>query len=163
MNVSKDSYTVTPMTREQAEACCGWMYAPPYDRIYGWLPWEQMEALGIELGDPDLRRQQYVSVLDGDGQLCGFAQLFPMVNAVRLGLGMRPDLCGQGRGPGFIQAIVETAKTRFPGQEIDLEVQDWNLRAIRAYVKAGFEITDTYEKQTPEGVERFYCMVYQGL
>lgn len=29
MNVSKDSYTVTPMTREQAKACCGWMYAPP--------------------------------------------------------------------------------------------------------------------------------------
>lgn len=161
MSVSKDVFTVVPISSEQAEVCCSWRYEPPYDRIYSWLPWEQMEALGIELGDPEVRRQQYMSVLDAERALCGFAQLFPMVNVIRLGIGMRPDLCGHGLGKCFVHAIVQAARTRYPGLPVDLEVQDWNERAIRTYLKAGFEITDTYEKQTPEGVGRFHCMVYK--
>lgn len=161
MNDSKCFFTVVPMSREQAEMCCSWSYEPPYDAIYGWLPWPQMEALGIELGDPEVRKQQYVSVLNAEGTLCGFAQLFPMVNVIRLGIGMRPDLCGQGLGKSFIHAIVHAAKQRYPGLPVDLEVQDWNQRAIRAYLKAGFMITDTYERQTPEGIGCFHCMVYE--
>lgn len=162
MDDFKDALTVVPMSREQAEACCSWVYASPYDRIYGWLPFSQMEALGIELGDPDVRQQQYVSVLDAEGALCGFAQLFPMVNVVRLGIGMRPDLCGQGLGKSFVHAVVHAAKERYPDLPIDLEVQDWNERAIRTYLKAGFVVTETYDKHTPEGIGRFHCMTYEG-
>ncbi|MWV47622.1 GNAT family N-acetyltransferase [Paenibacillus sp. HJL G12] len=150
------------MSREQARMCSSWTYVPPYDRIYGWLPWDQMEALGVEFGDPDIRSQQYISVLDAEGSLSGFAQLFPMINVVRLGIGMRPDLCGNGMGKSFVQTIVREARIRYPDLPVDLEVQDWNERAIRTYLKSGFEITDTYEKQTPEGLGRFHCMVYEG-
>ncbi|MCJ8015182.1 GNAT family N-acetyltransferase [Paenibacillus sp. KQZ6P-2] len=160
MSVSKPIFCVVLMSREHAETCCSWRYEPPYDRIYGWLPWEQMEALGVEFGDPEIREQQYISILDAENTLCGFAQLFPMVNVTRLGIGMRPDLCGLGRGKGFVNAVVDAAKARYPELPVDLEVQDWNERAIRTYLKAGFVITDTYEKQTPEGIGRFHCMVY---
>lgn len=74
---------------------------------------------------------------------------------------MRPDLLGKGMGAAFVQAIVGDASQRHPEDEIDLEVLTWNNRAIRAYQKAGFFITDTYERPTPEGMGEFHCMVYQ--
>lgn len=155
------SFRVIPMEESHAAEICNWKYKPPYN-IYGWLPWEQMKELQVEFGDPELRKQQYVSVLDGQGDLTGFAQYFPMLGVTRLGIGMKPELCGQGRGRDFVSAIVKEGLHRAPGQEVDLEVLTWNNRAIRAYQKAGFTITDLYERRTPSGMKPFYCMVYRG-
>ncbi|MFF2912835.1 GNAT family N-acetyltransferase [Paenibacillus sp. NPDC057934] len=154
------TFHVVPMENSHAEDICQWSYEPPYN-IYGWMPWKQMEELGIEFGDPQLRSEQYVSVLNDEGDLCGFAQLFPMEGVVRLGIGMRPELCGHGMGQHFVRAIVQAAVLRYPGREVDLEVLTWNQRAIRTYQKSGFTISDTYERMTPTGSKPFYCMVYE--
>lgn len=159
MTNSPATFFVVPMEISHAEDICQWNYKPPYN-IYGWMPWEQMQSLGIEFGDPDLRSQQYVSVINAQGALCGFAQLFPMEGVIRLGIGMHPVLCGQGMGKAFVDAIVQFALTRYPEHEIDLEVLTWNQRAIRTYSSCGFTITDTYERRTPTGDKPFYCMVY---
>ncbi|WP_106769497.1 GNAT family N-acetyltransferase [Paenibacillus faecalis] len=151
-----------PMNSNHAAEICSWTYPPPYN-IYGWLPWEQMKELAIEFGDPEIRKQQYLSILDEKQRLWGFAQLFPLEGVTRLGLGMRPEWCGLGMGKQFVESIVTEARRRRPDDEIDLEVLTWNKRAIRTYVKAGFEITDTYEKMTPTGKDLFYCMVYKPL
>ncbi|WP_211749653.1 GNAT family protein [Paenibacillus sp. Marseille-Q4541] len=156
-------FRVMPMTEEQAAEISTWQYDPPYN-IYGWLPWDQMKALEIEFGDPNIRARQYLSVLieQDEPVLCGFAQLFPMEGVTRLGLGMRPSLCGNGHGTAFVSSIVHEAKQRNPGHIIDLEVLTWNTRAIRAYEKAGFIIDDTYERLTPDGSKLFHCMIYEG-
>ena len=154
-----DSFEVRTMTEEEAETVSSWHYEAPYD-VYGWMPWEEMKKLGIEFGDPELREQQYVTVYRNN-LLHGFAQLFPLGGTTRIGIGMHPDLCGQGMGTEFVQAVAEEALKRIPGQEIDLEVLTWNQRAIKAYRKAGFTITDLYERMTPEGMKPFYCMVYR--
>lgn len=159
MIISPVTFHVVPMEISHAEDISEWNYEAPYN-IYEWMPWSQMEALGIEFGDPELRRNQYVSVVNEQGILCGFAQLFPMEGVVRLGIGMRPELCGHGLGHIFMEAIVQAALTRYPEREIDLEVLTWNQRAIRTYQKCGFTITDTYERRTPTGNKPFYCMVY---
>lgn len=153
------TFLVIPMDSSHGAEICGWSYKPPYN-IYEWMPWEQMQTLGIEFGDPQLRKEQYVSIVNEQGVLCGFAQLFPMEGVVRLGIGMRPDLCGQGMGYSFMKPIVEAAIARYPEREVDLEVLTWNQRAIRTYQKCGFTITDTYERRTPTGNKPFYCMVY---
>lgn len=159
METEAPHYSIVPMNEHQATEICAWYYEPPYN-IYGWLSWEQMEALEIEFGSRELRRKQYAAVVDNQQNLCGFAQYFPMAGVTRLGLGMRPDLCGKGRGPAFVRAIAEEARRRKPEDEIDLEVLTWNERAIKAYRAAGFTITDTYERMTPDGMQPFYCMVY---
>ena len=120
-----------------------------------------MKGLEVEFGDPDIRQRQYISVLDEREALWGFAQLFPMHEVTRIGLGMRPDWCGRGMGKRFMQTIVREARRRRPADEIDLEVMTWNERAIRAYQRAGFHITDTYERLTPTGNALFHCMVYE--
>lgn len=117
-----------------------------------------------EFADPQIRAEQYRAVLDEDGLLSGFVQFFPIVGVTRLGLGLRPDLCGKGSGIGtqFVQLLVQEAQRRMPQQEIDLEVLVWNKRAIQTYERAGFTITDTYDKRTPTGIAAFHCMVYNG-
>lgn len=155
------AYKVYPLTEEEGKAICEWVYTPPYD-LYQFLPWSEMKALEVEFGDPIIRRQQYISIQDEQGTLCGFAQYFPMVGVIRLGLGMRPDLTGNGTGQSFVTAILEEALRRYPDQEIDLEVLTWNERAIRVYERCGFRITDSYERRTPSGMGSFHCMVYEG-
>ncbi len=160
LNKHTDFYTV-PMSESHGQQICSWVYEPPYN-IYGFLPWEQMRALEIEFGDPMLREEQYISVLTAAGELAGFAQIFPMSNVSRLGLGLRPDLCGQGLGKSFVRTVVQETLVRRPESPVDLEVLTWNERAIRTYHQAGFRITDEYERRTPDGMRNFYCMVYQG-
>ncbi|QKS48919.1 GNAT family N-acetyltransferase (plasmid) [Paenibacillus cellulosilyticus] len=147
------------MTSEHAEELCSWRYEPPFD-LYGWSNFRQMEADGTEFGDPDIRAKQYITVLNDEGQMIGFSQLFPLLGVTRLGLGLRPDQCGRGLGAAFARAVAEEARRRAPGDEIDLEVLTWNERAIRAYQKAGFHMTDTYVRNTPTGPAEFHCMVY---
>ncbi|MEX3620515.1 GNAT family N-acetyltransferase [Paenibacillus glucanolyticus] len=160
MDVTPISFRAVIMREEHAEEICTWSYPPPYD-IYGFLPWEQMKGLEVEFGDPIIRQQQYISILDDQDSLWGFAQLFPMHEVTRIGLGMRPDWCGRGMGKRFMQTITQEARRRRPTDEIDLEVMTWNERAIRAYEGAGFRITDTYERLTPQGKGIFHCMVYE--
>lgn len=161
MNLQAQQFYAIPMTSDQAAEVCTWSYPAPYN-IYGWLPWDQMEGLGVEFGDPDIRKQQYISIVDEQDRLWGFAQLFPMEGVTRIGLGMRPDWCGLGMGKNFVLTIVDEAKCRKPNDEIDLEVLTWNERAIRTYLRAGFQITDTYERRTPTGNSLFHCMVYSN-
>jgi len=152
-------FTVAPLNEQWAEELCSWHYEPPYD-FYSWKDWDQMRLHGHEFGDPVIRSLQYAGVLDTNGCLAGFAQFFPLLGVTRIGLGMRPDLCGQGLGYSFFQAIVQEARRRAPLDELDLEVHVWNVRAIRTYEKVGFVIDDTYERPEPRGSELVHCMVY---
>lgn len=161
MTQSSTTFHIGPLQLAHAEQVCQWVFDPPYN-IYNWLPWEQMQQLGVEFGDPVLREQQYASVLTENGELIGIAQYFPMQDVTRLGVCMRPEVCGLGYGAAFMETIVQEAIRRTPNHEIDLEVHIWNKRAIRAYEKAGFAITDTYDKRTPTGIAAFHCMVWQG-
>ncbi|GGD96609.1 GNAT family N-acetyltransferase [Paenibacillus nasutitermitis] len=152
-------YTVTALSPLQAEELCSWRYEPPFD-FYNWSSWGVMLQLGLEFGDEEIREKQYCAVVDGDGSLVGFIQFFPLLGVTRIGLGMRPELCGQGLGLKFMQAVVEEGLRRAPGDELDLEVHIWNLRAIRAYEKAGFVVSDTYIRRTVDGPIEVHCMVY---
>jgi [ribosomal protein S18]-alanine N-acetyltransferase len=152
-------FRIVPMNIRHCQDICSWTYDPPYD-IYQWSSWARMEEEGDEFGDNQIRETQYVSVLDEEETLIGYAQLFPLAGVTRLGLGLRPELCGHGIGPAFVRCIVEEARRRRPEDEIDLEVLVWNHRARKAYAKAGFAVTDSYERPTPKGPMEFLCMVY---
>jgi len=151
---------LAPMSAAHAEAICEWRYPPPYDR-FNWPSWEEVTAEGLEIGDSWIRETQYAAVLNGKDELVGYVQFFPLLNATRLGLGLRPDLCGKGGGAVLARLAAEEALRHSPGVEVDLEVLAWNVRAIRAYEKAGFVLDDTYCRQTTSGPDLFHCMVYR--
>jgi len=152
---------IRPLTIAHAEMICTWRYPAPYD-IFNFDDWLNMVVQQVEFGDPELRKNQYASIIDTNEELVGYVQYFPLIGVTRLGLGIRPDLCSFGYGPAFVHIIVEEAKKREPLNEIDLEVLDWNSRAISTYLKSGFVWSDTYERLTPSGFKTFHCMVYHG-
>lgn len=156
-------FQLVPMTETHAREICRWRYEPPYD-IYAWKSWPELVQRREEIGDPIIRDEQYASVLLGPedaAPLAGFAQFFPLEGWVRLGLGMQPGLRGRGWGAAMVGAIVREAQRRYPDRAVDLEVLVWNRRAVRTYERAGFVIEDEYDRPTPTGAGRFYCMVYR--
>jgi RimJ/RimL family protein N-acetyltransferase len=147
-------YRLAPMSERDAAAICEWRYPAPYD-IYNWPPWEQAVREGRDIADSGLRERQYRSVYR-DGRLYGFAQWFPLVadrgpSLIRLGLGLRPDVCGAGEGAAFAAFLAEETAALHPGRLVDLEVAKINVRARKAYEKAGFIAADEYELPVPGG------------
>ncbi|WP_123042753.1 GNAT family N-acetyltransferase [Cohnella candidum] len=153
------NFQLRPMTEEDARQLCEWRYPAPYDR-YGWPSWEQMVRDGREFADPEIRASQYVSAIRESGEMAAYVQFFPLDRAVRIGLGLRPDLCGAGLGLGLVRSAVQEAKRRYPDHEIDLEVETWNRRAIKTYERAGFAVEDEYDRPSPNGIVRVLCMVW---
>lgn len=149
-----------PMTESDARTLCDWRYPPPYD-VYRWPAWEQMAAEGREFADREIRAAQYRSVVDENGDLAAYVQLFPLDRAIRLGLGLRPDLCGIGLGKDVVLLAAREARRLRPEAEIDLEVETWNSRAIKVYEKAGFIAADEYEKLASHGIVRVLCMTWR--
>ncbi len=150
------------MTDIDGQAICTWRYPPPYE-LFHWLSWETMVETGWEFGDPFIRQEQYLAVRNTDnGQLVGYVQIFPMGRTLRIGMGLRPDCCDRGWGTALTKLVVQEALRRQPDAEIDLEVEKWNKRAIRVYEKAGFIVTDEYDRRASHGTVSVFCMVWHN-
>ena len=61
-------------------------------------------------------------------------------DALDIGLGLRPDLCGQGLGGEFLSRCLRFAQETYGASRFRLSVAAFNQHAIRAYQKAGFSI-----------------------
>lgn len=70
-------------------------------------------------------------------------------------LGLRPDLCGLGKGYGdsLLKACMGFLKAEFPEDGLRLTVSSENTRAMRVYEKNGFKTVFEFKKftDTPEG------------
>lgn len=153
MDASK--LTLSPMTREQAQEIAAWRYDGEY-AFYN-------------------RREEFIpdfieSLLDGDHYACtdenreligyfcfGAEARVPTVeenvyddDALDVGLGMRPDLCGHGFGLDFVLFGIHFAREVLGARRFRLSVAAFNLRAKTVYERAGFrtvrEVTNSYFK-----------------
>lgn len=131
------------MTQAEAEEIAGWHYPGEY-AFYDadFIP----EGAG-ELLDPAQRRDEYHTARNADGELEGFAQLTPSGDgSAEIGLGLRPDLTGQGLGRAFTEAVVDLARLHGAGR-ITLAVAAFNARAIRVYERCGFAETGRHTRR----------------
>jgi [ribosomal protein S18]-alanine N-acetyltransferase len=150
-------YHFEPLTEADARAIAGWRYDGAC-AAYNCPPDEAEGAVRLML-DPANR---YFAARDGDGDLVGFCCFGPDArvpggeyadaSVLDVGLGLRPDLTGRGRGPAFLEAIASLASTRLGHQHLGLTVAAWNRRAIRAYEKAGFQTARTFTRSAPGGI-----------
>jgi RimJ/RimL family protein N-acetyltransferase len=136
-----------PMGAEDALAIQAWRYDGPY-AVYN------MGGDGAAEPDEELmdRRSPFFAVRDARGELVGFfnagtsAQVWGSADpglyagdrTLVVGLGLRPDLTGQGLGLAFVEACLAFARAQFAPRRFRLYVLTFNERAIRVYERAGF-------------------------
>jgi ribosomal-protein-alanine N-acetyltransferase len=142
------------MDGEGARAIAGWRYAGEY-AFYDLVndPDDLAEFLA-----PENWGGMYHAALDEGGELVGFLQAKGEGNTVEIGLGLRPDLTGQGLGRAFVLACLDFARERFHPERFRLAVAAFNRRAISVYGRAGFRATGEYRHRTNGGEHRFVRM-----
>ena len=147
-------YRFRQMEDAEATQISGWHYEPPYDFYDARSDPDDLR----ELLDPKLRKDAYFSVFDEGGVLVGLFQFEREGTTVDVGLGMRPDLTGQGLGIGFLLAGLQFARERFSPEGFTLSVATFNERAIRVYERAGFKRDTEYKHNTNGGEYPFLSM-----
>jgi hypothetical protein len=63
-----------------------------------------------------------------------------------IGMGMRPDLTGCGRGAVYINAIVHFARRTFTPRAYRVTIAAFNTRAQRAWCSCGFSPVQTFQR-----------------
>jgi RimJ/RimL family protein N-acetyltransferase len=134
------TYELRPLTAEQGEAMAQWRYPGP------WAIYDVTGPL-----DP---AEGFWSVLDEDGAVAGYAcfgqearvpGLAERPGVLDVGVGMRPDLTGQGRGREFAEAVLAHGHAVSGVARLRAVVQDWNARSRRLLTGLGFDETGTHD------------------
>lgn len=152
-------YFFEPMSEPYARAIVAWRYPGQYN-IYNTESDADVEADVRVLLDP---RYAYHAVLDAEGDLVGFccfgadAQVpggdYSDLSALDVGLGLRPDLAGHGRGLGFLEAIMDFARKRYGVTRFRATIAAFNTRSRRVFEKAGYVETQRFRSRGTQPLE----------
>ena len=136
------SLRVRDLTAEDLDDIATWAYDgrwAVYDSDGGRLD-PAMGYWAVAEGGLDADRLVGFACLGEDARVPGLAEVEGVLD---VGVGMRPDLVGQGRGPEFATTVLDFAATRGAGR-LRAVVQDWNERSLRLVVQLGFRRTGTH-------------------
>ena len=140
----------TPMDEKAARAISTWRYEPPYE-IYS-LDREDAEQVVGAFLNPE---HAYHAIIDRTGDLVGYCCFGVEAQvpggdygnpATDIGLGVRPDLTGQGLGATFVGAVLRLAQRDPAPAEFRVTVAEFNERALRVWKNAGFEPMQRFER-----------------
>lgn len=76
--------------------------------------------------------------------------------ALDIGMGIRPDLVGKGRGKQYAQAVVEYGVNQYAAKHLRVTIANFNKRAKRVWQQLGFEQVEKFVKIGTE--EEFVVM-----
>lgn len=147
--------SVYPMDEDSAQMILGWRYEPPYD-IYD-LGLAADDEADVAEAVAYFFANQFYAVLDEEtGELVAYCSFGPdgqvpggnySQPALDIGMGMRPNLTGQGLGEQFLATAVTFARQTFPFQKLRVTIAAFNKRAQRLCQKAGFVEVDRFESE----------------
>lgn len=150
-------YIFSKMSQEQAEnIATNWHY----EGKYSFYDVDADEEDLAEFLEPKERRDSHYIVKESDEEI-GFFSFNAKGDVVDIGLGMKPELTGQGLGLGFFKAGIQFAISRYNPKEITLSVAIFNDRAIKVYKKAGFKPVENFMQDTNGSRFEFLKMKYQ--
>lgn len=147
-------FTLRPMTETDAQAIARWHY----DGVYTFYDPDADPDDLAELLSPVSWVETYWTSVDEQGELVGYFSFQRGRDTVTVGLGLRPDLTGQGLGLAFLEAGLDFARARYAPQRFRLSVAAFNRRAIAVYERAGFSRLRTLLQHTNGGEFEFVEM-----
>lgn len=155
---------IKSMNYDEAKQISEWIYEEPYS-IYSMD--ESDECID------ELLNGTYFLVVDKENNIIGYycfgesAQVpagnefgvYNFKDIVDIGLGIKPNLCGQGLGLKFLCNGLNFAKNKLSAKKIRLTVATFNQRAIKTYKNAGFEKMYSFERVSEIGKIEFWVMI----
>ena len=152
------------MNRGKAEQISKWIYEEPYS-IYS-----------MDESDNDIKELlngYYYSVSDMENNLIGYycfgesAQVpvgnqfgvYDSRDIIDIGLGIKPNLCGQGLGLDFFSKGLDFARNKLSAKGFRLTVASFNERAIKVYERSGFTKVNTFKKVSKNEEIEFWVMI----
>ncbi len=162
-------FTFRLMDEADARAIQSWHYEGEY-AVYNF------EAENDDISELLDRRSPHYAARSEQGELVGFFAfgtsaaisgpqepgIYSPDGSVLIGLGLRPDLTGQGIGLSFVQAGLALGVEQFHPSAFRLFVMTFNQRAIRVYERAGFERVGVVRQHNPNGDRPFLEMRRPG-
>ena len=125
---------VEEWTESHASEVAGWRYDPPYD----FCDLASDPADEAAMRDPS-QGDHYRAVIAGEAErLDAFWYFDWRGDVVEVGIGLRPELTGRGRGESFLSAQLAYAAGNWHPAAFRLFVAAWNERTIRLYERFGF-------------------------
>ena len=148
------------LTEDHARQICCWKYEGIYS-IYNFPDWSTLIKQRWGITQEEKRKNEFTAVIDESNNLCGYISFIKNKDFALVGLGLKPLSCGQGLGNILMELLKNECEKRYGNKKIALEVRTFNKRAIKCYKKAGFKITDVYQKDTLIGGDEFIKMEYK--
>jgi ribosomal-protein-alanine N-acetyltransferase len=143
-------FTFHPMDEAAARAVLAWHYPPPYE-VYN-EETGSMEQVVQEVLRPDYHYYRMAEDSDPLVAYCCFGADARVAGgdyalaALDLGLMVRPDLNGQGRGVQFATAVLTFAQQNFPQKVWRVTIAEFNRRAQRVWQRLGFRQVETFAR-----------------
>lgn len=136
-------YQIREMTEKAARDIASWRYDAPYE-MYSFAQNEDEVD--------ELLNGLHFAVYDKDN-LVGFAamgwsaqiqdkklrEIYDDESYTDIAFGLRPELCGQGKGEMLVNSVIAFVKGTFEDDGIRLTVDVDNKRACKLYEKMGFK------------------------
>ena len=130
-----------------------------YDNIYSFYDMTADVEDYEEFIDEDLRNQNdHYEVLENN-KLFGFFCVIQENASIEIGLGMRPDICGRGKGKQFVKQIIDFIERNYEFDKLIMNVASFNQRAIKAYRSCGFKDSEITKRSSNGGVYEFLTLV----
>ncbi|WP_370569967.1 GNAT family N-acetyltransferase [Sporosarcina sp. resist] len=101
-----------------------------------------------EFLDPEKRKDSYFVVVKNI-EVIGFYSFNQTTDdTIDIGLGMKPNLTGNGNGFDFLKAGLDFAESKCSPEKITLSVATFDKRAINVYKKIGFKEVECFVQIT---------------
>jgi ribosomal-protein-alanine N-acetyltransferase len=145
-------FRIQPLTVAQIRDFLTWVYDASY-AVYNMAGDDPQEAVAF-FSDPANGYFAIVAEVPATGPeflgFCNFGEDARVPggdyskDAVDIGMGMRPDLTGRGRGATHAAAVFAFAQERYPEQTQRVTIAAFNGRAQRLCQKFGFRIVERF-------------------
>ncbi|MEM8778584.1 MAG: GNAT family N-acetyltransferase [Cyanobacteria bacterium P01_G01_bin.49] len=152
--------TFQKLEKKHALAILQWHYLPPYD-CYNFDADNLQEDLHYLLEE----KNAFFAILNQRKELEGYCSFGPdgqvpggcySAEAIDIGMGIRPDLIGQGRGKKYAKAVAIYGINRYQIKQLRVTILEFNKRSQKVWQQLGFNQVEKFIKIGTE--EKFIVM-----
>ncbi|WDV47752.1 GNAT family N-acetyltransferase [Clostridiaceae bacterium M8S5] len=154
--------TQSTFTEKHAKTVCTWKYDKEFS-VYDLPNWNISVNKNFGLTKEEIRKEQFLA-FEASNELIAFGRIVRKNGKVSIGIGIKPNFCGQGLGKTIMKSILKEAEKRYPDDVISLEVRAFNKRATKCYTGVGFKVKKEYTKNNFNGEkDQFIYMEWERI